>query len=533
MTTDPNIDPFEALKREHKKQQERRQANGHDVPPPRGADDAHAQFEATLEQHVSDNDIRAAVELLNGRYAVVNESGTAVVYEHVLDPLRRRLMLVRIKFEDLKKLYLNRRITIEVKGRIGTTRITKTVAEWWLINKRRRQYIGGVIFDPTNQAPASYWNLWSGFTVEPQPGDWSLMDEHIRQVICSNDETDAEYVLNYIARMFQQPQLPGEVAIVLRGPRGSGKGIFLNWLWRAWGQHGIHISNAKHLTGAFNGHLRDCVMLYADEAFFAGDRPGEGVLKALITEPSLPIEGKFKDLVEVVNMLHVFMSSNSDWVVPAAIDERRFSVRDVADNRIGQRTYFKNIISQMENGGLAAMIWDMQHRDISGFDVRDIPDTLALKIQKTLSLSSLERWWLAVLDRGFLWKSRHGAPWFQEWHEFYTTELLNRSYVQWCEEHRPFDRKSREQLGTFFSRLYRPSRPRQAHPVHEIDSIDRSETTEIYNNAGNLVRPGRPLDDVAIVSLPNQTGYRLDELDMARSRFSELCDVVTPWSEPS
>ena len=79
---------------------------------------------------------------------------------------------------------------------------------------------------------------------------------------------------------------------MLRGKRGSGKGILLNWLWRAWGQHGCHISNAKHLTGNFNAHLRDCVMLFADEAFFAGDRAGEGVLKALITEPSLPIEGK-------------------------------------------------------------------------------------------------------------------------------------------------------------------------------------------------------------------------------------------------
>ena len=37
------------------------------------------------------------------------------------------------------------------------------------------------------------------------------------------------------------------------------------------GQHALKISNAKHLVGNFNSHLRDCVFLFADEAFFAGD----------------------------------------------------------------------------------------------------------------------------------------------------------------------------------------------------------------------------------------------------------------------
>jgi hypothetical protein len=359
------------------------------------------------------------------------------------------------------------------------------------------------------------------FIVKPEPGDWSLMQDHIRHVICAGIEPLAEYVFNYIARMFQQPDKPGEVAIVLRGGRGVGKGIFLNWLLRAWGQHGVHISNAKHLVGNFNAHLRDCVMLFADEAFFAGDRSHEGVLKALITEPTLPIEGKHQNLVEVINMLHVFMSSNSDWVVPAAIDERRFCVSDVADNRVGQPGYFAAITAQMENGGLAAMIWDMLHRDISGFDVRAVPQTAALKIQKTLTLDSLERWWLSVLSRGFLFKSRYGTPWFREWHKFYQTELLWRSYLQWCSETRPRDRKSREQLGAFFMRTYQATRPRGEHASYEIDSIDRSELNPKYDANGNITVPAKTLDEIAIVSFGGRPGYRVGELDEAQARFLE------------
>jgi Family of unknown function (DUF5906) len=462
------------------------------------------------------------VERTNARYAIANEGGKAIIFEQVLDPLRQRRMLTRISFGDFRKLYMNRRLTVAIDEK----QVTKTHADWWLSSERRRQYMGGVIFDPKNGAPPEFWNLWMGFAVEPRPGKWDRMQDHIHRVICAGDEALAVYVLNLVARMFQQPDRPGEVALVLRGRRGSGKGMFLNWLWRAWGQHGCHISNARHLTGNFNFHLRDCVMLFADEAFFAGDRAGEGVLKALITEPSLPIEGKHMHLVEVPNMLHVFMSSNSDWVVPAAVDERRFCVTDVADARVGDRSYFRAVAQQMEDGGLAAMIHDMLNRDIGNFEVRDVPLTAALRTQKTLSLGSIERWWLAVLSRGFMWKSRHGVPWFTRWHDFYTTELLWRSYVQWCDEARPYDRKRREQIGQFFTNTYRASRPRGEHPVFEIDSINRRDIIiPDEDRLGTLTVPP-DLNEIAIVRSDHPMGYQVGELDEARARFLELNDVT-------
>ena len=158
-------------------------------------------------------------------------------------------------------------------------------------------------------------------------------------------------------------------------------------------------------------------------------------------------------------------------------------------------------------------------RDISGFEVRDAPQTEALKIQKTLSLSSLEKWWLAVLSRGFVWKSRHGANYFRGWHPFYATELLYRSYVQWCQESRPFDRKSREELGRFMTTIYSPGRPRhESHPVYELDSID-----------GEVIKAGKPIDQASIIWQNRPHGYWIGELEEARVRFTEICDVLTEW----
>ena len=68
--------------------------------------------------------------------------------------------------------------------------------------------------------------------------------------------------------MVQRPERQAETAIVMRGEKeGTGKGILARALLYLMGQHGYAISNAKHLTGQFNAHLRDCVFLFGDEAF--------------------------------------------------------------------------------------------------------------------------------------------------------------------------------------------------------------------------------------------------------------------------
>jgi len=356
------------------------------------------------------------------------------------------------------------------------------------------------------------------------------MRDHIHKIIAGGDREGFEYILNWLARLVQHPEEVGEIALVLRGKKGSGKSLLGSWIVRLFDQHGMHIVHSTQLVGRFNAHLRDCCVLFADEAFYAGDKQGEAVLKGLITERALVIEGKNQNIVVVRNMLHIILASNNDWVVPTSHDERRYAPYDVLDNRVGDLAYFAAIDRQMRQGGLAAMLYDLLQRDISGFEVRDVPHSAEMRTQKTLSLSSPERWWVAVLTRGYLFRSKHGAPWFTDWHPFYTTELLTNSYLQWCEENRPFDRKTREQLGMFLAEFYPASRPRVEHPVHENETIDRTEIRP-FTKDGTVIDALKTLDEVAIVSKPNMPGYRVGDLDGARDEFAKRRDIVLPWRQ--
>jgi hypothetical protein len=443
----------------------------------------------------------------------------------------RREVLDRFSFADFRKYYLNRSIkTFEVGGN-GKPKIKRqNLAEWWLRHPKRRQY-SAVVFDPSGITPDGCLNLWRGFGVDPAPGDWGLMREHILKVICRNDPVRGEYCLNWLARMVQYPEEPGEVALVVRSDEeGTGKGILGRYLVQMLGQHASHITHAPHLTGRFNDHLHDCVFLFADEAFFAGDKAHVDVLKGLITEYTLTTEGKYRPVVTSRNRLHILIISNRDWVVPASITARRFAITEALDTRREDHDYFASIIRQMESGGVQAMLCDLLHRDISQFNVRAIPETEELREQKALSLPSLDRWWLDVLARGYLYESRHGAPWFHDWHDFYSTPLLMNSYLQWCNKNRPFDRKIVHQLKAFLGKIYQEKRPDSEHPVYEIESIDRSETREIVSPSGNVLSPGRSLDDVAIVYKHRPRGYIVSDLGEARFRFAEARKALDmPW----
>jgi len=236
-------------------------------------------------------------------------------------------------------------------------------------------------------------NLWRGFGVRSVKGDWSLMHDHIVKVIANGDKEVWTYILKWIAWAVQNPGRQAEVAIVMRGGKGTGKGALGAVLVKMFGwAHAQHVFDPKHLTGSFNMHLAQCVFLFADEAYAPKDKTAEGRLKGMITESSLFIEPKGVDGSRMPNNLHVLISGNEEWVIPASGDERRFCVTDVSDARRGNTDYWNALYSQMfDNGGVEAILYDMLNTDLGSWHPRlDVPQTAALDFQKARTRSGMD-----------------------------------------------------------------------------------------------------------------------------------------------
>ena len=332
--------------------------------------------------------LEKVITTLNDKYFVGSVQGATVIASLEADADRRHEHLVFTRPADLKLLYLNRHVVTRIKD--NGAEETKSWADAWLSHPDRRTF-DRIALSPAGTVPSDTYNLWRGWGVEPKVGDWSTIQWHLLNVICSGDEESYQWLLLWITRCVQHPELRAEVAVVLRGKKGAGKGVVAQMLLRLFRHHGLHISNSRHLLGNFNQHLLDALFLFCDEAFWTGDKQGEGVLKALITEPRLMIEPKYVNAFSVPNRLKIMMASNAEWVVPATADERRFFVLDVAESKCGDSAYFERLFGAIGGPELPALLHDLLALDLTGFEHRTAPHTHALNRQKLVGGDSSQK----------------------------------------------------------------------------------------------------------------------------------------------
>lgn len=247
------------------------------------------QVDANSQDTIGDQIERKEIVVkLNEKYAVIMVGGKCRIIQEYVDPVFNRHDISILGVPDFKNFHANMLFYPEGKEK------PISHAKLWLTSKNRRQY-DGIVFKPpkagdTDPDEGQYYNLWRGFGVEPKKGDWQLFREHILDNICNGNESHFRWLMKWLARTVQDPggERPG-VAVVLMGKRGTGKSIFARMLRPIFGQHFLHLANQKYLTGNFNSHLKDKLVVFCDEGFWGSNRSDEGVLKALITDDKIRI----------------------------------------------------------------------------------------------------------------------------------------------------------------------------------------------------------------------------------------------------
>jgi hypothetical protein len=354
-------------------------------------------------ERAKEDAIHPRLREFNERFAVIeNHGGKCLVMEEVYDEVMQRDTLSLQAFEHFGKRFDNLSVQIGVDKK--NQPITMPLGKFWLHHESRKQF-ERIVFAPGREITGAY-NMWQGFAFEARPGTGhEKFLAHVKANLCGGNEEIYSYLIGWMARAIQHPADTGEVAVVLRGERGAGKGTFAHVFGKLFGRHYLYLSSAHHLVGHFNAALRDSVLVFADEAFFAGDKQHEGALKALITEPTLMIENKGLDATQSRNCVHLIMASNSSWVVPVGHHERRFLVLDVLSDRRQDEPYFAALRADLEangNAGYASLLYYLQGYDLSRFTVRTVPQTIALREQRMLSLDPMDEWWFRKLEDGII-----------------------------------------------------------------------------------------------------------------------------------
>ena len=462
--------------------------------PPSDAESAiRAAFEAAEEFTLS-SDADEVVDHISERFALVVIGGTAMVIEEAFNEDGRPEPRF-LKLDTFITLMRNRFVEV---ANFEKERKWISWGRLWLASKKRRTFTGITFAPPGIVCHESYYNLWRGFAVEPKPGDCSLFTRHVMDNICDGDPAKYDYVIGWFAHLIQKPHEKLGTSIVLRGRQGTGKTKVGEIIGSLVSPHYSSVADPRFITGQFNSHLATCLLLHADEGFWAGDRAAEGKLKDLITGRRHYIEMKGKEPFAVRNLVRLLVTSNHDWTVPAGLEERRFAVFDMGEDHMQDHGYFAAIDRQMNEGGREALMHMLQSFDLSSVDLSLVPDTPALFEQKIATLSPIEAWWLDRL--------RSGAPMarLDGWPEWVTCDELVADYVAHADRVGVTRKSNETQLGIALKRL--------------VSGIRRTRRTNALSNSDGSPATGR-----------RETVYLLPPLKQCQSDFERLLNGNVSW----
>ena len=339
------------------------------------------------------------IDEINQTYAYMEDVGAVLHEFHDAEAAYWTYRLIPVR--QFKNNVANMPFTDDPKEGTRAKAETGTV---WITHPGRRSYQGRV-FRPKGLTPDEekvYYNTFTGFGFDPLPGNCDLFWQHVRDNIAHGDDRLMIWIQAWLAALIQHPEQRASVAMVLKGERGTGKGVFAQVIGKLLGQHFLHLTSPDVLTGKFNRILQDKPFVFADEAFWAGDKKGESRLKTLVTEDRIIIEEKYLPAYTVSNVMHLVIAGNDDWVVPAGRHERRFAVFTMSDAHRQDRAYFKATLDQMDSGGYEALLHQLQNFDLDacGLDPHVAPVTEALVDQQVLSMTPIEQFWYEALDEG-------------------------------------------------------------------------------------------------------------------------------------
>lgn len=252
----------------------------------------------------------------------------------------------------------------------------------WLKDPEALSYERVDCLPPPTKVPDGVYNTWTGFDIENSkaaPKDPSRILELI-DVLCNHDEAAYEYVLDWIAQMFQEPATKIGTAIIMKGQQGCGKGSLYKVLRRMMGG-GLAAETANPLGDVFGSHGNlhiGKILVSIDEMNASDTNKVLDRLKNFITSDQVVYNEKGLKAYTMSNSARVMFSTNNS--IPISLEghrDRRYVFVE-ADNKWCKLSshwipFYEEVIG--DQGVLRGFYDLLMKRDISARDWSAIPQT--------------------------------------------------------------------------------------------------------------------------------------------------------------
>ena len=225
-----------------------------------------------------------------------------------------------------------------------------------------------------------------------QDNNLKQLIDFIKDIICSGNENHFNYLITWLKHIMEKPWEKTEICFFLQSEQGCGKGNLTNFLRKH--VFGLHCSGLvcglRSLTQKHNSIVANKSFMVVDELpATSDDFHGQfDTMKHLITEDSLSIEPKGKEIYEIDNNCNFMMSGNNLFSLKIEESDRRYACFQVSNSRRGDKPYWDNLCNNVLTAETGLLFTNYLLSFNKQVNLKNIPDTNIRNELKNNSKSS-------------------------------------------------------------------------------------------------------------------------------------------------
>lgn len=265
---------------------------------------------------------------------------------------------------------------------------------------------GEIVFDDLGRKGV---NMYKPAVVDLIEGDPAPFLNHLAALI--PDADDRRILIEFLAHNVRFPGHKIPWAPVIQSVEGAGKGIMKYLVTHAFGKIYVHFPNAKELTNSgsqFNAWMRSKLFILADEIKVDDRRDLIEVLKPMISEELIEIQGKGVDQDLEDNYANWCFFTNYKDAVPVSKNGRRYAIFFSPLQTQGDliaagmdEAYFSILYGWLKSGGAAIVTnWLKQYPIERGAIPMRAPKTSSWNEAVKIGRSPVERVIVEAIEQG-------------------------------------------------------------------------------------------------------------------------------------
>jgi hypothetical protein len=211
-----------------------------------------------------------------------------------------------------------------------------------------------------------------------------MLEDHILNVWCAENEDMFEYVMNFMSCTFGGRKL--RKCLYLQSNERSGKGLPLNFFNKILGDRMYKTNSVESIT-KYTKPFEGCVLLNFDELPQDSNSSWKSIsdnLKGLITEPTFTSRDMYSGGYSQVNTFNIIITTNNDAIVLTQTNNERYVCLDISEKMIGNTTYFEKLSKAIDRNDVRAAFYNKmmkRFKTLENWNEEKVPSTKSKDIK--------------------------------------------------------------------------------------------------------------------------------------------------------